>query len=721
MSTDTPDWEQIRDALDELAVELRTDSISNTYSGLGDPYFDRHEATRPAGGSFTFSEDELDEQYEYGRLARRLIESGPDDCTRRGWRLVVAEDDRADPVAKAFRALNVRAKFREAHVLANLTGGGAILIAVDDNAPIEEPIQWDSVRGVKALHVFDRFECRPDRANTRPLDDGGASLDVPETYLLTPSRSAGSGAMYHNRVVHSSRIIRFEGPYVRRRRRHLYHGWGMPLIEALWRPVRDLETVSQALATTIHEFKYGVLKLQDLKYLLTGPQGEQSSARLQARLRVMLLTKSLIKALVLDAERESYETREINVSGLDQAYAIFQQNLAAVAHMPLTKLFGQAPKGFTSEDKTGQDNWDDHCESLQARWYAPGLTKLAELVLIAQERKLPEDYEIRFYPLRTPTDAEKASTYSTIAEADEKYLNMGVLTEDELHTRFERAEFSVDLMLEEDSLLPPDELDAIARETPGAVVDVVEQQEDEAPPAVVPPPDDLVSLREAGERMNVPTQTISALTRSGRLPYWQLGSHRRVSVSDVLRLAAERADANGPRWMLALVPSPEFAARVHGEATAHGVQGVDGAPYHVTLVYGGHRPDYEPIDQIGRRVADAIADVVANWRTTIHLKVSGAGVFFNAEQCAHLLVGGPGLERLRAELFTALDDAHLLPPQQHGFIPHMTLRYVPDGEDLPDNWTNVARVDYPAWEVDAVLLIVDDTIIRRFELGHPTT
>lgn len=184
---------------------------------------------------------------------------------------------------------------------------------------------------------------------------------------------------------------------------------------------------------------------------------------------------------------------------------------------------------------------------------------------------------------------------------------------------------------------------------------------------------------------------------------------------DVARLSSVHDDANGRRWMLALVPPREFAARVHSEATAYGVQGVDSTSYHVTLVYGGHRP--ESVEQIGRRVAAAVGEVVAGWRETIDLEVSGAGVFFNDDRCAHLLVGGPGLEHLRAELFAALNRANLLPPQKYGFIPHMTLRYFGEQEEIPPDWINVARADYPAWPVDAVLLVVDDTIVQRFELG----
>lgn len=730
------DWGAFASALDEVAAELeietkrgeRSDGVYNAFSGLGDPNSDRHEHTAPGIGRAPLQRVDLDSQYEHGRITRRLVESAPDDCTRKGWRLVVDADDRSDPVARDFKRMTVRQKLREAHVLANITGGAGVLIATDDNAPLDQPIDLASVRSIRGLHVFDRYELRHHYVGTQAIDDASCDFDEPETYLLTPHSTVGHGrSVYHQREVHRSRIIRFEGAYVRRERRFEYDGWGQSLIDSLWASLRDFETVSGALATTIHEFKYGVLKLQNLQWLMTGPDGQQSNERLKQRLRLMMLSKSLIKALVLDADRESYDTREINVTGLDVANAIFQQNLAASAHMSLTKLFGQAPKGFTSEDTTGQENWDDHCMSQQDRWYYPGLMTLAELVLLVNEGELPEQYDILFNPLRTSTELEKAQTYFTVAQADEKYLAMGVIDEEQIHTRFERAEFGVDLMLEPDALLPVDELEVLDEEVQADDLDDVPV----AAPSPDPVPSDLVSLRDAAATMGVPTHTVSALTRKGALRFWKLGSHRRVSLQDVVDLGrnsaqstlvqdALRADSNAHRWMLCVRPPTEFVDRLEIEARDRGL--VLGSLPHVTLVYGGARPSTEPVEFIADAVREHVADLVADQRDRPAMRVSGAGAFFNgAEQVAHLLVSGPGLAELRAAMFTRLSEAGLLPHQTHGFIPHLTLQYFDAAAPPPPDWIDVARADYPEWRVTHIDLVVDNELVASFELGKAST
>lgn len=273
------------------------------------------------------------------------------------------------------------------------------------------------------------------------------------------------------------------------------------------------------------------------------------------------------------------------------------------------------------------------------------------------------------------------------------------------------------------------------------------ETEPEAPASVDPLPEDLMSMRDAAQAMGVPTHTISALCRRGNLRFWQLGRHRQVSLADVRDLARTAASSvvgesavmssvndgfgqrferalfalKGPRYMLALLPPPEFETRVRGEAAARGLSTGERL-LHVTLVYLGHRPLWEsPVDLQARIRAALAVDRLptGSQLEPPRMRVSGAGMFFNDhERVAQLLVGGPGLVELRTLLQASMSESGLLPHQRHGFIPHMTLQEFHDSEVAPSGWEDVGEADYPDWVADQVALVRDDQVVDTFNVAE---
>lgn len=122
---------------------------------------------------------------------------------------------------------------------------------------------------------------------------------------------------------------------------------------------------------------------------------------------------------------------------------------------------------------------------------------------------------------------------------------------------------------------------------------------------------------------------------------------------------------------------------------------------HVTLVYLGK--DHE-IDQ-GLLYATTKAWAASHGPLTA--SVSGYGVFPVTDDgaCLYATVDSPGLNEHRADLLHALGEVGIVGPSNHGFTPHMTLRYgatevpleLPDGAS--DSWPieSVYVVHGPNW------------------------
>lgn len=452
----TPRSEPRLNAINE--IQGRLDSIVNAMSGIGD-VDDRHTHNVPGGGVL-FTEDWLDKLYEHDKFSQIIVDRPARDATRAGWQIIVDENEENDPFAPYFEALKVEEKFRTAHTLARLTGGAGILIVTDDPAPLDEPIDFDRVKKVKTLQVFDRFELTPLEWNNDVESDG---FGLPLTYALNPAVVGGATPIdYDYSVIHSDRIVRFLGRPLRRKRQLLYDGWGQPILEAVWEAISDISTISQAVASTAHQFQYTILKLKNLMSLLTGPQGEPNASKLNQRLMAMRLSMSAIKAIVIDADREELEQRNVDFTGIERAYEIAQQNFAMVTGMPLSLIFGQAPHGFSEKDETGLENYRAVIEAEQKEFYRPGLLQLAKLIAISEDSptngEIP-DLEVKFGNLEGMDLLDEAEIRLRTARMDRLNIDAGIYSYEEARKRYEEAEWSMELVLPKGKAPgPPDRL-----------------------------------------------------------------------------------------------------------------------------------------------------------------------------------------------------------------------------------------------------------------------
>lgn len=421
--------------------EWRADNVRNAFSKLG-TRGDRHTHTAPTAGR-TLDDHEIVDLYMHDRFARLIVDRPAEDATRRGWEIEI-EDHEDDPFADDLKRLKTQQKFRLAHEWARLRGGAGVVMIVDDDGQLNEPITGQ-VRGVKALHVFSRKELVP-AEYIGDIED--PEFGEPSHYWLHPHTRQTAG--FFDQVVHADRVLRFEGLPVPRDhgRRIDREGWGQPVLEAAWHALADIATASQAVASAMHEFQFGIIKLQNLKDLIAAG-AEDAGIGLDARLDAIALGRSYIRSIVLDAE-EDYELRQTNFSGLLDAYEVAQQNLSAVTRIPLTLLFGQSPKGFSSADETGLQNYWDGVRALQQEVYEPNLQRLVEL--LAAAKNIGDDWFVRFKDLDTPSEKDDAEIRKTYAEIDAINIDRGVYTADEARSRYSHAGFIQDLTIQADEL-----------------------------------------------------------------------------------------------------------------------------------------------------------------------------------------------------------------------------------------------------------------------------
>ncbi|MGW0486177.1 2'-5' RNA ligase family protein [Nonomuraea sp. NPDC003214] len=154
--------------------------------------------------------------------------------------------------------------------------------------------------------------------------------------------------------------------------------------------------------------------------------------------------------------------------------------------------------------------------------------------------------------------------------------------------------------------------------------------------------------------------------------------------------------------MIALMIPPAIAQQLAVDG------GLPPEELHITLAYLGKGVDEATLDAARTAVA-AVAASGVPLRGTL----GGLGAFPAGEDGTPVFVpvDVPGLEVLRQRLVDALTAAGVFYAADHGYTPHVTLRYAAEGDALPEP---VAPVPV---EFGEVVVAVDDEVVGAFPLG----
>lgn len=423
--------------------KINFDSIKNAFTKLGDRKKDRHEKTQPQGWRGPFAETTLENLYLSGRVNRRIVDRPPMDATRRGWEVKAGEH--TDEVSEALEDISLEEKCRSAHKKARSSGGALMVFICDDNNKLSEPVDKTSLREVECIHILDRWEVEP--ANLYQSIHG-EEFREPEQWEVDRVSYEDGHELKRDQKIHASRVVKWTALDVPADRVDDYDGFGQPVLEASWEAIRDLDTVTQAMATASHQFQFQILKLNDLNELLRGPDGEANADKLDMRLDMISEGLSFLRMIVLDKEEE-LETRNVDFDGLLDVYAVCQQNLSASCNIPITLLFGQQTRGFESKDETAIQSYYDYVKADQKEKYKPSIRKAVELVTAAHKGPTDgdeiTDFSVDFESLEEPNDTERAETQATVAKADQLYKRMGVLDTDDIKKRFSGDGFQIEI------------------------------------------------------------------------------------------------------------------------------------------------------------------------------------------------------------------------------------------------------------------------------------
>lgn len=394
------------------------------------------------------SEAELEALY-YDPLCRRVIDIYAEAAVTEQPTIKLGEvTEGYDDILKSFENyledIDFYAYIEEALKLQRIYGGAALFLVLDDGLEPSEPVVAERVRGIADLVPLSRREIVPNDYNF-------LNYRKPELYRISTSKALTQENDLNYLLVHSSRVLRFDGLFLPWRQRLLNEGWGQSYLQPFYEVWKRYRGATDGMATMLNEMDLFVHKIPGLASKVTAGNEKALKTRLEAN----ALARSLYGGMALDTEEEvSFASRSLG--GAQEIFDRLTDDLVAAADMPKTLLFGTSPAGGLSESGKYEDkSWAASVERYQTHTLRQPLNQFFQLVLSMPEGptngQVPDEWSVHFPPYYSESDSDKAELRSKVASTDKIYVDLGVLTALEVRkARFSGTEYSIDMVLQEE-------------------------------------------------------------------------------------------------------------------------------------------------------------------------------------------------------------------------------------------------------------------------------
>lgn len=397
--------------------------------------------------------------YEGNGLFSKIIDTPAEEALKHGFDLNLKSDELNAFVEDALDDLEWEEKAATAIKWARLYGGALIVMLIDDGRGLEEPVDWEHIRSIDELRVYERSIVQPDYASLYQQDYGGkgvgnrvSKFGQPEYYYVS--------SIYGSFKVHESRCLVFRnGVLPEQTSNATYLFWGMPEYVRIRRALRETVTAHTDSVKLLERSVQAIYSMKGLASLLTTDDGENQVLK---RLQLVDTSRGLLNSIAIDSEGEQYDFKTFQFSGVKDVIDATCNMLSALTNIPQTILFGRSPVGMNATGDSDFESYYNFVEKIQRLMLKRNLRTLLDVVFragIASGDVAEEpDYKLEFKPLWSLSDTEqaavdqtKAQTALVKAQTAQAYVDMQALDPTEVRRRLASdEEFDVEDIISED-------------------------------------------------------------------------------------------------------------------------------------------------------------------------------------------------------------------------------------------------------------------------------
>lgn len=287
--------------------------------------------------------------------------------------------------------------------------GGALLVVLIEGQDMSTPLRADSIREgqFKGVMCLDRWMVDPSYGDL--VTDYGPSFGKPKYYKVVVNQQG-----IPPWKIHHSRLIRMEGDTLPFQQAQTENGWGMSVVERIFERIQAFDTATVGTTQLIHKAHLRTYSIDGLrKALAVGGDLEKGIMVHLDKIREF----QTIEGMTIMDGTDRFETHSYSFAGVADVLLRFAEQVSGATGIPLVRLFGQSPAGFSTGDGD-LENYYSRVNSLQERRLRRHIRWLLDISwrsLFGQP--LPDDFTFEFNKLWEMSDTDRSTMANNVATA----------------------------------------------------------------------------------------------------------------------------------------------------------------------------------------------------------------------------------------------------------------------------------------------------------------
>ena len=249
--------------------------------------------------------------YEGNGLFTKIIDIPAEKAATREFDLGLSDEDVKSLVTDALEDLDWVTTTAQAVKWSRLFGGAIAVMLIDDGGRLEDPLNWNTIKGIDEIALFERAVVEPDYS-----------------YLYNYGRPQGTKqfrpkfgkpqffrvySQYGHFVVHESRCLTFRnGILPETTTQAEYRFWGVPEYARIKRALRETVTNHANGTKLLERSVQGIYKMNGLTSTLSVEGGDEEVLR---RLKTIDMARGILNSIVIDGDGEEYTFQTFQLSG----------------------------------------------------------------------------------------------------------------------------------------------------------------------------------------------------------------------------------------------------------------------------------------------------------------------------------------------------------------------------------------------------------------------
>jgi hypothetical protein len=227
--------------------------------------------------------------------------------------------------------------------------------------------------------------------------------------------------------IHGTRLLTFIPHPVPDMLKPAYAFGGLSLSQMMKPYVDRWLTTVTSVNQLIHSFSVMVLQT-DLSTLMQ----PNNVANLLARLAVFNMLRDNQGTFVTNKNTEDFKNVSASLAGLHELQSQSQEHMASINRIPLVKWTGIQPAGLNASSEGEIEVYDDTISAYQGRVMDSNLRRTINFEQLSLWGEIDPEITHKWNVLRPMTSAEKGQKEKDDADRNQKYVDMGAISPEEV-------------------------------------------------------------------------------------------------------------------------------------------------------------------------------------------------------------------------------------------------------------------------------------------------